>query len=173
VTSDAAAPSLAEGVPFAIQALDHIQHGAFSRWVKVGIASAAGAYALVTVLGVVTRGFTALAVFTQGATVGLCLLALWLAFDDRLEIAAALTIGAIWLELHGGLLSTGMVLSSTIAMPTVIVAAGLLWVAVGHMPWPGSRPYPSQGWRSSVTSCSGLLPSTVDTRSILRCCSLS
>ena len=116
-----------EGVPFAIQALDKIHHDTYSRWVKAGVAAAAGGYVLVTMLGVFIQGFSPFTVISQGATAGLCLLALWLAFRNRLEIAAALAIGAIWLELHGGLLSTGMVLPSIVPMPTVIVAAGLLW----------------------------------------------
>jgi PAS domain S-box-containing protein len=118
---------MGEGVPFAIQALDKIHHGTYSRWVKAGVAAAAGAYALVTLLDVLIQGFSPVTVLAQGATVGLCMLALWLAFRNRLEIAGTLTIGAIWLELHSGLLSSGLAISSIVVMPTLIVGAGLLW----------------------------------------------
>ena len=118
---------MGEGVPFALQALDKIHHDAYSRGVRVGVAAAAGGYVVVTLLGVFIRGFSPFVVITQGATAGLCLLALWLAFRDRLAMAATLTIGAIWLELHSGLLSTGVAGSSIVVMPTVIVGAGLLW----------------------------------------------
>ena len=116
-----------EGLYFGIQALDRIHHGAYSSWVKAGISAAAGGYALVTALGVFIRGFSPITMLTQGATVGVCLVALWLAFRNRLQVAATLTIGAIWFELQTGLLNGGMAISSIMVLPTVIVGAGLLW----------------------------------------------
>ena len=106
-----------ESVLFAIQALDKIHHGTYSRWVKVGVAAAAGAYALVTLSDVLILGFSPVTVLKQSTTVGLCMLALWLAFRNRLEIAGMLTIGTIWLELRSGLLSSGVAISSISGNP--------------------------------------------------------
>jgi hypothetical protein len=116
--------SARDGVHFGIQALDRIHHGAYSNWVKAGISAAAGGYALVTALGVFIRGFSPFTMLTQGATVGVCLVALWLAFRNRLQVAATLTIGAIWFELQTGLLNRGMAISSIMVLPTVIVGGG-------------------------------------------------
>jgi hypothetical protein len=108
---------LEENVPFAIQALDKIHHGTYNRWVKAGVAAAAGAYALVALSDVLVLDFSPVTVLKQSTTVGLCILALWLAFRSRLEVAGTLTIGTIWLELRSGLLSSDAAILSISGNP--------------------------------------------------------
>jgi len=120
------APSVRDGLPFAIQALGQTHHAAYQRWVRSGILAAGTAYFLVTVIDVFVRGFDPFSVAMQGTTVLLCGVAYWLAARDRPEKAAALAIAAVWLELHTALPEGGMVVSAVLVFPALTVATGLL-----------------------------------------------
>ena len=118
-------PVLGEGVPLAMQALGRTESAAFQRWVRLGSGVTAFAYAAFSVMGYWLELPTSNP-YTQGVTAIVCLVAFLMAGRGRIELAATLTIAAVWFEVHVEVFQEGLFSPSILILPPLIACAGLL-----------------------------------------------
>ncbi len=106
--------------------IGRIVPGNDGRWVRRGVALAIGGYAVVTILGVFFGAQSALDLIFQGMVLAVGLVAVVLIARGRVNTAARLFLGAIWIDLVSEILFTADIAApSAVVFPAVVLAIGL------------------------------------------------
>ena len=111
-----------------LHGLDGLGGEVYARWVRVAVIVVVVGYSLVTLSDVLVlrtqdRSF---ALLTHGILLLSALASLHLVSRGKAGPAAAVTLTAVWIELHSSLPLSGLSSPSLIVMPVLVCAAGML-----------------------------------------------
>jgi PAS domain S-box-containing protein len=111
-----------------LKGMDDLGGDVYVRWVRIAILVVLVGYGLTTVadLLVFEAQGRSWALVTKGGTMAAAVAALYLVSHGRARLAAGLTLGAVWLELHAALPLSGLDASSLIVLPVLVSAGGML-----------------------------------------------
>jgi PAS domain S-box-containing protein len=108
-----------------IRTLEHVRPGAFRRWVVAGLLLGTAGYGVGISLSVVMEPGRWGPRIPEIATFALGVVGLWLAHRGRTRIGGTLFLAAIYAEVHASFFVYGVLGSSLVIAPTLVLASGL------------------------------------------------